>query len=193
MNQHQELKDVKDIYMHIVFLENYNHRLETIRQELVSKQNEYNKVLQDGVGTPKVINNLKFEIARMQNLYDYGKDIITNTEKMSLNKNVLRKHYYIIIPYYEAELGVSFTDEEEKRNMIFAEQNENFIKTFIPPDKEKGTLLLSKFIDYSAKYDDEIGVYAVDEGSCKPIKDKEMGMINQNLWFICLLDVIFNT
>ena len=47
---------------------------------------------------------------------------ITNTEKTSLNKNVLRKHYYIIIPYYASELGAHFADEEEKRNMIFSKK-----------------------------------------------------------------------
>ena len=40
---------------------------------------------------------------------------------MSLNKNVLRKHYYIIIPYYTSELGNNFLEEEEKRNMVFSE------------------------------------------------------------------------
>ena len=102
-------------------IENYNHKLEETRQELVSKQNEYTRLLQSNSGNTKILNELKMEIARIQNLYDYGKDIISNTEKMSLNKNVLRKHYYIILSYYASELGTNITDEEEKRNMIFAE------------------------------------------------------------------------
>lgn len=41
--------------------------------------------------------------------------------------------------------------------------------------------IIDKIIPVScAINDDEIGVYAVDEGSCKSIKDQEMGMINQN-------------
>ena len=95
-------------------IENYNHKLEETRQELVSKQTEYTRLLQSNSGNTKILNELKMEIARIQNLYDYGKDIISNTEKMSLNKNVLRKHYYIILSYYASELGANITDEEEK-------------------------------------------------------------------------------
>lgn len=41
--------------------------------------------------------------------------------------------------------------------------------------------IIDKIIPVSCAIDeDEIGVYAIDEGSCKSIKDKEMGMINQN-------------
>lgn len=37
---------------------------------------------------------------RGRNLYTYGADVVADTERMSLNKNVLRKKYYIIIKYF---------------------------------------------------------------------------------------------
>lgn len=149
-------------------IENYNHKLEETRQELVAKQNEYNKVLQTNGRDTKILNNLKMEIARLQNLYDYGKDIISNTEKMSLNKNVLRKHYYIILSYYVAELGANITDEEEKRNMIFAElytRAQTIIRTLFACSM-KGKVLDSNELAellYVAYNRDESEVYGVDK------------------------------
>ncbi len=102
-------------------IENYNAKINDIAEELERKKKQYNKMIQDGGYDKRDLDEIRLEIARQQNLYDYGKDIVANIENMSLNKNVLRKHYYIIIPYYASELGNNFLDEEEKRNMIFSE------------------------------------------------------------------------
>ena len=40
---------------------------------------------------------------------------------MSLNKNILSKHYYIIIPYYPEEASNSNFDKEELANLAFSE------------------------------------------------------------------------
>ena len=95
-------------------IENYNRKIEVIKDELEKKRDQYNKMLQIGGYDRRDLDEIRLEIARQQNLYDYGSDIVSNIESMSLNKNVLRKHYYIIIPYYTSELGNNFLDEEEK-------------------------------------------------------------------------------
>ena len=102
-------------------IENYNKKINFIRDDLEKKKNQYNKMLQSGGYDKRDLEEIRLEIVRGQNLLDYGKDIVGSIEKMSLNKNVLRKHYYIIIPYHTSELGAHFVDEEEKRNMIFSE------------------------------------------------------------------------
>ena len=48
----------------------------------------------------KVFRDKQFELLREKSLYSYGKDIIADTKRMSLNKNVLKKKYYIIIKYF---------------------------------------------------------------------------------------------
>lgn len=149
-------------------IEKYNHKLEEVKQELTAKQNEYNKALQFNNRDTKTLNNLKMEIARIQNLYDYGKDIITNTEKMSLNKNVLKKHYYIILSYYTAELGGHIEDEEEKKNMIFSElytRAQTIIRTLFACSM-KGKVLNSNELAellYVAYNRDESEVYGIDK------------------------------
>ena len=177
-------------------IENYNNKLEQIRQELVAKQNEYNKILQNGNVNAKVLNNLKMEIARIQNLYDYGKDVISNTEKMSLNKNVLRKHYYIILSYYTAELGANITDEEEKKNMIFAElytRAQTIIRTLFACSM-KGKVLNSNELTellYVAYNRDESEVYGIDKAlkagytelysTAPDVLDKKMAALNKEI------------
>ena len=61
------------------------------------------------------------EMARLQNLYDYGADVIKNIEKTSQNKNVLKKHYYVVIPYYVDDISMENLNEEEKLNRVFSE------------------------------------------------------------------------
>lgn len=102
-------------------IENYTKKIEEIKQQLDKKQMEYNKMLQTGSYSSDTIKELRMEIARLQNLYDYGKDVTQNIEKMSLNKNVLKKHYYIVIPYNTADLGNEMLNDEEKKQMVFSE------------------------------------------------------------------------
>lgn len=102
-------------------LENYKHRVDGIKEELDRKENQYKQMAQSGRYDEKQLQKYKFEITKQRNLYEYGKDIIFNTERMSLNKNVLRKQYYIVIPYYSSEAGNDLFDKDEIRNIAFSE------------------------------------------------------------------------
>ena len=44
-----------------------------------------------------------------------------NTERMSLNRNILNKKYYVILAYMPEEAGSTSYDVEELRNMAFSE------------------------------------------------------------------------
>lgn len=175
-------------------IENYNKELEKVRQELVSKQNEYNKALQANNVNPKYVDDLRMEIARNQNLYDYGKDIITNTEKMSLNKNVLKKHYFIVIPYYTSELGSNIDDEEEKVNMIFSElytRAQTLIRTLFACSMKGKVLDSNELADllYVAYNRDDSEIYGIDKAikagftelysTAPDVLDKKMEAINK--------------
>lgn len=103
-------------------IEGYRKKVEEIGYELEKKKNAYLKKLQSGQATKEELNKDFFEVTKQTNLYEYGKDIIANTERMSLNKNVLNKKYYIIIPYYVEELGTDNKfDKQEIRNIAFQE------------------------------------------------------------------------
>ena len=79
---------------------NYKERIGEIEKELIQRENEYNQMVKSAQYSEKELNEKRFEVVRQKNLYDYGIDIIKNTENMSLNKNILRKKYYIIVSYF---------------------------------------------------------------------------------------------
>lgn len=102
-------------------LKNYKDRLAKVESELVSKENKYKIMLENGNYTQKQLDMQRMEIERQNNLYDYGRDIIFNTERMSMNKNVLRKKYYVILSYYYNDIDGENLDEAEIRETAFSD------------------------------------------------------------------------
>ena len=99
----------------------YKDRMKNISRQYANKQMEYNQKVRSGQYTEKELQKENYELTRQRNLYEYGIDIINNTERMSLNKNILSKHYYIIIPYYSEEASNTNFDKEEISNLAFSE------------------------------------------------------------------------
>lgn len=99
----------------------YKERVDDISRQYASKQMEYNQKVRSGQYTEKELQKENYELVRERNLYEYGIDIINNTERMSLNKNILSKHYYIIIPYYPEEASNGNYSKEELSNLAFSE------------------------------------------------------------------------
>ena len=98
----------------------YKERVQAIRDRLLKKQMEYNRL--EGLGYSKEeLTKAALEVTRERNLYEYGVDIVNSTERMSLNKNILRKHYYVIISYTPEEVSNSNYNDEEIKNMAFSD------------------------------------------------------------------------
>ena len=81
-------------------IDKYKERVDAASKELVNKQMQYNQKVRSGLYTQKELEQENYEIIRQRNLYEYGVDIINNTERMSLNRNILTNLYYVIIPCY---------------------------------------------------------------------------------------------
>ena len=146
----------------------YRARVEEIRKSLDAKTRNHKALLQNGTATEKQLNDSSFEIKRLQNMYDYGIDVINNIEKTSQNKNVLRKHYYIIVPYYSSEIDNELLDLEEKRNMIFAElytRAQSVIRTLYACSMKCKILNSYEIADllYMAYNRDEAETYGIDK------------------------------
>lgn len=99
----------------------YREKVNEIYYELTEKQNQYNQKIRSGEFSEKDLEKEKYDLIRQKNLYEYGIDIVNNTERMSLNKNILSKFYYIIIPYYYDETDGSNYDNGEIENIAFSE------------------------------------------------------------------------
>ncbi len=99
----------------------YKDRVDDISKQYATKQSEYNQKVRSGDYSEQELAKEKYELARQRNLYEYAIDIVNNTERMSLNKNILSKNYYIIIPYYPEEGSNSTFGKDEIMNLAFSE------------------------------------------------------------------------
>ena len=98
----------------------YKDRISAIGDRLLKKQMEYNTKQSMGYSQEE-LEKARLEVTREQNLYEYGVDLVNNTERMSLNKNILRKHYYIIIDYVPEDINTNNYGKDEIRSMAFSE------------------------------------------------------------------------
>lgn len=129
---------------------------------------QYNKMIEAGVYSKADMDKYYFELTKQRNLLEYGKDIVANTEQMSLNKNVLNRKYYIVIPYYSEEAGDKQYDREEIKNIAFSElytKAQSIIRT-LSACSIKGKILTSNELVellYMAYNRDDAEVLGIDK------------------------------
>ena len=102
-------------------LQNYRSKVKEIENDYNKQRMKYEQLTKDERATEAEIKKEYYELVKQRNLYEYGKDIIYNTEKMSLNKNILNKKYYVVISYYPEDLGQNNYDKEELKELAFSE------------------------------------------------------------------------
>ena len=102
-------------------LSTYKQKVRDLGDNLSRKEFEYNQKVRSGKYDRATLDAERFEIVKARNLYEYGTDIVGNTERMSLNKNILTKQYYIVLSYYPEEASDSIYSEEEVSNIAFSE------------------------------------------------------------------------
>ena len=101
----------------------YKTKVDKIRDDISLKEYKLKEYESRTNANEKVIKDKQFELLREKNLYSYGVDVVADTKRMSLNKNVLKKKYYIIINYYydpsdSTEIGL--LSDEEIREVAFS-------------------------------------------------------------------------
>ena len=99
----------------------YKKKIKEYDDKLEKLKLQYQQMISAETYSNEELDRMNFSIIRQKNLCDYGRDILNTTEKMSLNKNVLTKQYYIVIPYYPEDLNYYNFDKEEIKNMSFSE------------------------------------------------------------------------
>ncbi len=148
-------------------LATYRERVKQIEDKYGQMQYQYNQMRESGAYSVEDMDKYFFEITKERNLLEYGKDLVNNTEKMSLNKNVLNKKYYIIIPYFVEEVGSEKYDNEEIKGMAFSElytKSQSIIRT-LSSCSVSGKILSSKELVellYVAYNRDESEAYGID-------------------------------
>ena len=177
-------------------IQNYKNRLAITKKELDSKQMEYNRMLKAESYNEKDTETVRRELIRIKNLYEYGKDVVDDIQKTSSNKNVLRKHYYIVVPYYAAEIGTELLSEEEKKNMIFSElytRCQSLIRTLFSCEMKCKILNSTELVEllYIAYNRDDSESYSVEKAiqagyselysTAPDVLDKRMKAIDEKI------------
>lgn len=177
-------------------IQNYKNKLDITKKELDIKQQEYARFLKSDNYNEKQAELMRKEVLRMKNLYEYGRDVIEDIQKTSQNRNVLRKHYYIVVPYYSAEIGTDLLNEEEKKAMIFSElytRAQSLIRALFSCEMKCKILDSNELVEllYIAYNRDESEIYSVEKAiqagynelysTAPDVLDKRMKAINQKI------------
>ena len=70
-------------------IQTYKAEVDKIEQEYSRAKMKYQNVISSPNASDEQKKQALYEFTKDKNLYEYGKDIIYNTEKMSLNKNII--------------------------------------------------------------------------------------------------------
>ena len=149
-------------------IQTYKDKVKEIEESLEKEKQKYERMVSSGNYSNEELKAAFYELTKQTNLYEYGKDIIYNTERMSLNKNVLNQKYYVVIPYYPEELGENNFDKQEIRNLAFSElytRAQSIIRTLSACGVNGRVLDSNGLVDllYVAYNRDDAEVYGIDK------------------------------
>ena len=102
-------------------LTGYREKVKEVETKLRNMQMRYSQMRESGEYSEEQLKRAFYEVTKQTNLYEYGKSILQDTEKMSLNKNILSKQYYIILPYLASEAAGDDLDKKEIEGIAFSE------------------------------------------------------------------------
>ena len=149
-------------------IQTYKSKVNEIEMQYNRKMFEYNQMTQNSNYSKQQLNRAYYELTKQRNLFEYAKDIVDNTEKMSLNRNILSKRYYVIISYMPEEASSDTYDKEELRNIAFSElytKAQAIIRTLSACSVSGKILNSSDLIEllYTAYNRDDSEIYGLDK------------------------------
>lgn len=177
-------------------IQTYRAKVQEIEAELEKEKRKYQQMVNSDNYSEDELKAAFFELTKTTNLYEYGKDIIYTTEKMSLNKNVLNQKYYVVIPYYADELGENNFDKKEITSLAFSElytRAQSIVRTLGVCGVNGKILDSNSLADllYVAYNRDDAEVYGVDKAiqagydelysTAPDVLDKKMKALNEQI------------
>lgn len=95
-------------------INSYKDRINVLRDDYVKTETNTGMAKRSGTLSMQEKQALDFELKKKRILLEYGMDIVNYVEKMSMNRNILQRKYYIVVSYHTSELGMAtnFTKEE---------------------------------------------------------------------------------
>lgn len=103
-------------------INSYKDRLGVLRDDYVRTENANGIAKRSGNLTSQQKGALDFELKKKRILLEYGADIVNYVEKMSMNRNILQRKYYIVVSYHISELGNTANfSKEDARDLAYSE------------------------------------------------------------------------
>ncbi len=177
-------------------IQTYKEKIKEIEMAVEKQEMQYKQMQRAETYTQEQLDKAYFELTKQKNLYEYGKDIIYTTEKMSLNKNVLNQKYYVVIPYFVEELGENAFDKEEQRNLAFSElytRAQSVVRTLSVCGINARVMDSNELVEllYVAYNRDEAEVYGLEKAlkagydelysTAQDVVDKQMKQLNEQI------------
>ena len=100
----------------------YKQHVDKIKEELENVNQEYNRVNEAFDSTKDEISKIEKERNKTLNVYEYASDIVNYVERISLNKSLLQRTFFVLVSYNSSEINAidRFT-KEEVRNICYNE------------------------------------------------------------------------
>ena len=146
----------------------YREKLKEVEDKYKNAKIRFEQMRDSGNYPEDRVQKAYFELTRLSNLREYGASIIQDTEKMSLNKNILSKNYYIVVPYFALEAGNEKMDKEELKNVAFSElytKCQSIISSIFPCGVRGKILKTNELVEllYMAYNRDEAETFGLDK------------------------------
>lgn len=149
-------------------LQGYKEKLKEVEDKYQNMSIRFDQMKNSGNYSEEQLAKAYFELTKQSNLYEYGVSVIQDTEKMSLNKNILSKNYYIIVPYLALEAGNDKLDKQEMKSIAFSElytRCQSIISSLYPCGVRGKILRSNELVEllYMAYNRDEAETFGLDK------------------------------
>ena len=100
----------------------YKDHVDKIREEFENVNQEYNRINEAFDSTKQQIANIERERNKTLNVYEYASDIVNYVERISLNKSLLQRTFFVLVSYNSSEINaIDRFSKEEVRNICYNE------------------------------------------------------------------------
>ena len=149
-------------------LQVYRGKLKEVEDKYQNMRRRYDQMVDSGNYSEEQLQKAYFELTKQSNLREYGNSVIQDTERMSLNKSILNKNYYIVVPYLTAEASNDKLDKEELKSIAFSElytRCQSIISSLSPCGVRGKILKTNEIVEllYMAYNRDEAQTFGLDK------------------------------
>ena len=82
----------------------YKQNASSIKEEYEDINKKYTNLVEQFDSSEDEIKKVEEQRNRVLNVYEYASDIINYVERLSLNKSLLQRNFYVLVSYYSSEI-----------------------------------------------------------------------------------------